>query len=605
MDITLQMRSLELLLKLIKRDMSGVPQYGYRRQKFDLPEGSSLKLLPRCTPEEVGIASSVVERLFTSIDEQTDKLGPHGVMLLRHGKVFAEGWWAPYRPNIPHMLYSMSKSVTSTAIGLAVDEGLLSVDELLSDIFSDMPEAQGKSMRNMRVWHLLTMSSGTRFNELGSVLDGNWTRMFLESSPKFEPGTAFEYNSMNTFMLSAVLKRKTGMGLLEYLGPRLFEPLGITRYTWETCPQNVEKGGWGLSLCLEDVAKIGQLYLQNGMWEGRRILSEDWVREATRVQIATPNGECKNGYGYQIWMNPVGYQFNGAFGQYVVVMPKYDAVAAIFSGSAKLFAEGDLLQMLDKCFWGADSTPLPDHPRGQAELATKLSSLRLAPQVRWEGMGTDAAIFAEIATRLDGREYHLGQNIGSLFPQPLQNVHGNYSSGIDLLRFTKTPNGLALTAYENSERNTIYIDKSGGFHDTRIALREEVHLVSTRAIWQATPEEIRLILFTSFIETPNTCLLYISIQENGSIALTFDESPSVEGATLMLLDLVGLTDKAAVKRLVPLMKHVPGFNENTINDLVRRNAVPEAQGVKVRARDEELALAPGEQLPLLTEGTEA
>jgi len=220
-------------------------------------------------------------------------------------------------------------------------------------------------------------------------------------------------------------------------------------------------------------------------------------------------------------------------------------------------------------------------------------------------MGTDAAIFAEIATRLDGREYHLGQNIGSLFPQPLQNVHGNYSSGIDLLRFTKTPNGLALTAYENSERNTIYIDKSGGFHDTRIALREEVHLVSTRAIWQATPEEIRLILFTSFIETPNTCLLYISIQENGSIALTFDESPSVEGATLMLLDLVGLTDKAAVKRLVPLMKHVPGFNENTINDLVRRNAVPEAQGVKVRARDEELALAPGEQLPLLTEGTEA
>lgn len=602
MDITLQMRSLELLLKLIKHDMSGVPQYGYRRQKFDLPDGSSLCALPRCTPEEAGIASAVVERLFTSIDEQSDKLGPHGVMLLRHGKVLAEGWWAPYRPQIPHMLYSMSKSVVGTAVGMAVDEGLLSVDELLSDVFSDMPEAQGKSMRNMRVWHLLTMSTGSRFNEFGSMLDADWVRMFLESTPRFEPGTAFEYDSMNTYMLVAVLKRKTGMGLLDFLGPRLFAPLGITRYTWETCPQNLEKGGWGLSLCLEDAAKLGQLYLQNGLWEGRRLLSEEWVREATRPQIATPNGESKFGYGYQIWVNPMGYQFNGAFGQYVVVMPKYDAVAAIYSGSTQLFAESDLLQMLDKCFWGADDTPLPDHPQGQADLAARLSSLLVAPSLLWEGLCTDAAAFEEIAARLDGREYRLSANTGSLFPQPLQNVHGSYSLGTDLLRFARTPGGLALTVYENAERNTIYIDKNGGFHDTWIAMREEVHLVSTRALWQSTPEEMRLILLTSFLETPDTCLLYISIAADGNIALTFHESPSVERAMRMLLDLLGLTDKASLKRLVPLMKHVPGFNENTINDLVRRNAVPEARGIQVRAHDEDLALAAGAQLLLLAEG---
>lgn len=601
MDITLQMRSLELLLKLIKHDMSGVPQYGYRRQKFDPPAGSSLEPLPRCTPEEAGIAGAVVERLFSGIESQADRLGPHGLMLLRRGRVFAEGWWAPYRPEIPHMLYSMSKSVVGTAVGIAADEGLLSVDDLLSDIFSDLPEAQGKSMRGMRVWHLLTMTSGTRVNEFSSMLDADWTRMFLESVPKFEPGSAFEYDSMNTYMLASILRRKTGMPLMDYLAPRLFEPMGITRYTWETCPQNIEKGGWGLSLCLEDAAKLGQLYLQKGVWEGRRLLSEEWVREATRPQIATPNGEIKLGYGYQIWVNPLGYQFNGAFGQYVVVLPEYDAVAAIYSGSTQLFAEGQLLQMLEKCFWGADDKPLPVNLQSEAALSARLQGLRVNPPLEWEGLHADAAAFEEMVRRLEGREYKLNTNIGSLFPQPLQNVHGNYSKGVDLLRFTKTPSGLALTIYENFERNTIYIDRSGGFHDARVALREEVHLISARAVWQVAEDKIRLVLLISFLETPDTCLLHISVGTDGIIRLIFQESPTVEGAMRMLLELVGLADNASVKRLVPLMKHVPGFNENTINDLVRRNAVPEATGALVRPRDEELALPAGAQTLLLAE----
>ena len=601
MDITLQIRSLELLFKLIKHDMSGVPQYGYRRQKFDLPEGSSIIPLPRCVPEEVGISSSVAEKLIRGIDRQADKLGPHGVMLLRHGKVFAEGWWAPYRPEIPHMLYSMSKSVVGTAVGIAVDEGLLSVDELISDIFSDIPASQSKGMRNMRVWNLLTMSSGTRFNEFGSMLDSDWARMFLEAALKFEPGTAFEYDSMNTYLLVAVLYRKTGVSLVEYLKPRLFEPLGITRYTWETCPQNLEKGGWGLSLCLEDAAKLGQLYLQNGMWEGQRLLSENWVNEATREQVATPNAECKFGYGYQIWLNPIGYQFNGAFGQYIVVMPKYDAVAAIFSGSTQLFAEGDLFQMLDKCFWGAYEEPLPDHPKAQAALSKRLCNLIVSPPLEWEGLSTDPQDFEYIADMLDGKEYRINANIGSLFPQPLQNVHGNYSQGVDLIRFCKTPGGLALTAYENFERNAIYIERSGGFHDARVAMREETHLVSTRALWQVEEEGIRLVLLTSFLETPDTCALHISIAADGNVRMIFHESPSVEGAMHMLLDLVGLKDKSSIKRLVPLMKHVPGFNENSINDMVRRNAVPEGRGELIHAHDEELALPPGAQTLLLAQ----
>lgn len=123
MDITLQMRSLELMLKMIKHDMSGVPPYGYRRQKYDPPADSTLSLLPRCTPEEAGLSSPAVERFFAAVDEESATLGPHGILLLRHGKVLAEGWWAPYRRELPHMLYSMSKSVVGTAVGIAWTKG--------------------------------------------------------------------------------------------------------------------------------------------------------------------------------------------------------------------------------------------------------------------------------------------------------------------------------------------------------------------------------------------------------------------------------------------------------------------------------------------------
>ena len=194
--------------------------------------------------------------------------------------------------------------------------------------------------------------------------------------------------------------------------------------------------------------------------------------------------------------------------------------------------------------------------------------------------------------RLDGQEFVLDSNYGSIFPQPLQSVHGNYSPGVTLLRFSRTPQGLAMTVYERQERNVLYIDRDGGFHDARVAMREEVHLVSTRALWRVEDDLARLVLLTSFVETPDTCLLYMTIRPD-SIQLSFRENPSAEGAMRMLLDLVGLTDKAAVKRLVPLMKHVPGFNENTVNEMVQRNATPVAQGVPVKHHDLMLTLPAG------------
>ena len=573
MDITIQMRSLELLIKMLKRDMEGIPVYGYSRQMGSLPVLSEGRSLPRCTPEEAGLSSTVVERFFRSLSDNSAELGVHSVMLLRHGRVFAEGYYAPYRPGIPHMLYSASKSIVSTAVGMAVDEGLLDIDERLEDIFpgyTGKPASRWSKMLTIR--HLLTMSTGVRFNEVGSALDEDWVKMFMESAPKFEPGTQFEYNSLNTYMLSAVLRKKTGVSLTEFLTPRLYEPLDIRSHHWETCPKGTEKGGWGLSLCIEDLAKIAQLYLNKGVWEGRRLLSEEWISAATSPRISTPNGEMKHGYGYQ---------FNGAFGQYAVMFPQYDAAAIIYSGSTQLFAKTSLMQLLDSCFWACSGTELAPYPAGYDSLKAYLAGLVFSPGSSRKGLGTDKAAFNKIRALLDGREFRLFDNYGSLFPQPLQNVHGCYSRGADIIRFSSTENGLAVTFYEQCERNTVYMAMDGSFTDSVFVMKEEHHLVSTRGIWSAGEGEACITLFTSFLETPDTRIIELRIL-NDAIEAVFNETPTAEGAAKMLLELVGLVDDSSMKRLLPAMKHVPGMSESTMTDIVKKYAAPRSFGREIR-----------------------
>ncbi len=577
MDIAIQMRSIELMLKFLKHDLKNVPAYGYTLQKLALPEARDPKPLPRSTPEAEGLRSEAVRRFYEAVSGEVDSIAAHAVLVMRHGKVVAEGAWSPYRLDVPHMLYSMSKSVTGTAVGIAVDEGLLSLDERLADVFPELvTSTQAKVIKGMTVRHLLTMSTGSRFNEIGSMLDGNWAKMFLESLPKFEPGTAFEYNSLNTYMLAAILRRRTGQTLVEYLKPRLFEPLHIERYQWEVCPQGVEKGGWGLSLTLEDAAKLGQLYLNRGMWEGKRIFSEAWADAATKKQIETPHGEMKHGYGYQIWMSDDegGYQFNGAFGQYVVVIPKHDAVVAVFSGSAKLFAQGTLTEHINACFAGASPEPLPEDPAAQAALAQTCKSLRFTPSLA-EPLSTDPAQFRAIAELLDGREYRLSANTGGVFPQTVQAVHGNYTMGTDLIRFEKTEYGLDILFYEYAECNRIALNADGSLRYGRIAMRGEWQRTGARAVWERTADHIKLTVLASLIETPDTRVFRFVITE-GALAVTFDELPELGRVTQMLFQLVGITDLGFLKRLLGAAQR-----EN-LGVTLRDFTAPTATGVLVR-----------------------
>jgi CubicO group peptidase (beta-lactamase class C family) len=263
-------------------------------------------------------------------------------MLLRHGHVVAEAWWAPYAPQHPHILFSLTKSFTSTAVGLAVAEGRLSIDDFVLSFFpEDAPKHPSKNLAAMRVRHLLAMSTGQLVDSTEKAVSnrqGSWVKGFFSMPVKHAPGAPFVYNSGASHMLSAIVQKVTGQTLIEYLKPRLFEPLGIENMIWETDPQGVNTGGWGLSIKTEDIARFGQLYLQKGIWKGQQILPASWVEMATSKQVRNdlnPDSpiDWKQGYGFQFWRcQHNAYRGDGAFGQFCIVMPDQDAVLAITSG---------------------------------------------------------------------------------------------------------------------------------------------------------------------------------------------------------------------------------------------------------------------------------
>lgn len=340
---------------------------------------NTVQLLPRSTPENQGISSQSVERFIRSIQEK--KLELHSFMLVRHGHVVTEGWWKPYQADKPHMLFSLSKSFTSTAIGLLVQEGRVTLEDQVIGFFPEnTPEDPSPNLSAMTIRDLLIM--GTGHAQEPDMQSDIWVDDFFKQAVEHEPGTHFVYNSAATYMLSAILQKVTGITLLDYLQPSLFEPLGIQGATWESCPQGINTGGWGLKVKTEDIAKFGQLYLQKGIWGGRQLIPEAWIEEATSKQIANGSADSTSdwteGYGYQFWMCRHGaYRGDGAFGQFCVVLPEQDAVIAITSGL------GDMQEVLNEVWEHLLPAMGPDElsadAGAEASLAGVLQELQLNP----------------------------------------------------------------------------------------------------------------------------------------------------------------------------------------------------------------------------------
>ncbi|NND95771.1 MAG: serine hydrolase, partial [Pirellulaceae bacterium] len=287
--------------------------------------------LPRSTPESQGIATTGIRKFIETADDQIDSM--HSFMLVRNGYVVAEAWWKPESADKPHILWSLSKSFTSTAVGLAVAEGKLSINDPVLKFFpNDAPENPSNNLQAMRVRDLLTMTAGHQ-QEVRLREAKHWVRAFLNHPVPHKPGTHFQYNTPATYILSAIVQQVTGETVLDYLQPRLFGPLGIEKPRCDTSPQDITLGGYGLFLRTEDIAKFGQLYLQKGDWNGRQLIPKAWIEQATSKQVSNgsdPDRDWDQGYGFQFWRcRHDAYRGDGKDGQFCIVLPDRNAVVAI------------------------------------------------------------------------------------------------------------------------------------------------------------------------------------------------------------------------------------------------------------------------------------
>ncbi len=559
----------ELVLNMILGKTGGT-RVDYFPQKPDFPfDAVYEQAFVRATPESQGISSDLFAALLRELDTSKDT-EMHHFMALRHGKVICECNFAPYPKGMWHITHSMCKSITGMAIGMLIEEEKLKLDENIYDIFPDHINAFSKIFRPViTVENLLTMTSGVTFNESGIVSGNDWLGSFLNASVNGKPGTEFQYNSLNTYVLSAIVTKRTGETLTEYLTPRLFGPLGITKYYWETCPKGITKGGWGLFLCAEDMAKLGQLYLQRGKWNGQQLVSEYWIEISTARHLKTQNDTY--GYGYQLWMEqrPGSFEYNGMLGQNVIIYPDMDMVLVTNAGNKEMFQDCIMLNIIRKYFpvnyHPADV--LPENPLSHSLLKrlcgelengennNRSTSLRRGwkRNVVSRRKHSDKKYSYRISAAVDrpsdhhsfmravsGRTYVMEQQNIGIAPLFVQVFHNNMTDGISEISFTYDAGNFCVSFTEGEVIHKLPVG-FGKAADGCVDLHGEHYLVATLGEFARDENDIPVLkLEVTFIEECVKRKAHIFFHENNGIKIRWNETP---GKKMILAGLSSITEE--------------------------------------------------------------
>ncbi len=559
----------ELVLNMILGKTGGT-RIDYFPQKPDFPFNAVYEqAFVRATPESQGISSDLFAALLRELDASKDT-EMHHFMALRHGKVICECNFAPYPKGMWHITHSMCKSITGMAIGMLIEEEKLKLDENIYDIFPDHINAFSKIFRPViTVENLLTMTSGITFNESGIVSGNDWLGSFLNASVNGKPGTEFQYNSLNTYVLSAIVTKRTGETLTEYLTPRLFGPLGITKYYWETCPKGITKGGWGLFLCAEDMAKLGQLYLQRGKWNGQQLVSEYWIEISTARHLKTQNDTY--GYGYQLWMEqrPGSFEYNGMLGQNVIIYPDMDMVLVTNAGNKEMFQDCIMLNIIRKYFpvnyHPADV--LPENPLSHSLLKRLCGELEngennnrsTSLRGRWKRnvvsrrKHSDKKYSYRISAAVDrpsdhhsfmravsGRTYVMEQQNIGIAPLFVQVFHNNMTDGISEISFTYDAGNFYVSFTEGEVIHKLPVG-FGRAADGCVDLHGEHYLVATLGEFARDENDIPVLkLEITFIEECVKRKVHIFFHEDNGIEIRWNETP---GKKMILAGLSSITEE--------------------------------------------------------------
>ena len=601
----------ELVLNMIL-GKTGDTRVDYFPQKPNFPfDAVYEQAFVRATPESQGISSDLFAALLRELDASKDT-EMHHFMALRHGKVICECNFAPYPKGMWHITHSMCKSITGMAIGMLIEEEKLKLDENIYDIFPDHINAFSKIFRPViTVENLLTMTSGVTFNESGIVSGNDWLGSFLNASVNGKPGTEFQYNSLNTYVLSAIVTKRTGETLTEYLTPRLFGPLGITKYYWETCPKGITKGGWGLFLCAEDMAKLGQLYLQKGKWNGQQLVSEYWIEISTARHLKTQNDTY--GYGYQLWMEqrPGSFEYNGMLGQNVIIYPDMDMVLVTNAGNKEMFQDCIMLNIIRKYFpvnyHPADV--LPENPLSYSLLKRLCGELEngennnrsTSLRGRWKRnvvsrrKHSDKKYSYRISAAVDrpsdhhsfmravsGRTYVMEQQNIGIAPLFVQVFHNNMTDGISEISFTYDAGNFCVSFTEGEVIHKLPVG-FGKAADGCVDLHGEHYLVATLGEFARDENDIPVLkLEVTFIEECVKRKAHIFFHEDDEIEIRWNETP---GKKMILSGLSSITEELSGNFLYNSLLGDHNITTELLHRLMEQTIEPVVRGYLKRPEE--------------------
>lgn len=486
------------LLKNLARGKAEPAVLPMRVQKRPFPEtGERSSRLPRCSPEAAGVPPECLERfLKAAAGDMLEDL--HGVTVLRHGKVIAAYSVPPYDREVWHVTHSLCKTVTALAVGILIGAGKLHTGDRIVGFF---PEVCTPAVRarygQLTVYHLLTMTAGASFCELQSVTEYDWVRGYFESPPLFSVGERFHYNSMNSYLLAAIVYRLTGNSLSDFLRRNLFGPMGIRQFHWETCPKGIEKGGWGLYLLQEDAAKLGQLIVNRGKWNGMQLVPAGYMESLCAWHSDPPREMSRWGYGYQcwVWKRPGSVRCSGLFGQHVLAVPDLDMVIAANAGSGCLFGESRFLSLC------SDFLEAVEGHAGET--------------------GDKGIAF------LHERAYTVRETGARLLPLTLQVMENCYTAGIHRVRFFCKDKELYI---ETDEGSTVNRFPAGLHAPVRVVIAAcgEQYRAAVQSTWQGDCAVPQLTVKIAFLEQACTRILHFLFCPDGTMKLKMTETPGSE-----------------------------------------------------------------------------
>lgn len=506
MDKT-QKRTLNIVYKLI-RGKEIENKNSFPSKLFVPEELKNSVALERSSPESEGENSSLIDAFFDEIFSHP-KTFTQGAVVTKNGKVIAERYKEPFSGDIPHSTFSMCKTVVGMAIGVLVDKGKINYEDKIADLIDLKKYGVNNAGKcaDLTVIDLLTMKSGVSYRENGMIGEKNWVKEYFSS--KVNKSKTFNYNSMNSFILGVVVKEQSEMTLSEFVFEHLFRPLGIFKFYWEKNAQGLEKGGWGLYLTTQDMAKLGMLILNKGVWQGKRLLSEQYISDMTKCQISVPDFIGDFNYGYQVWTKNDGetLSFNGMFGQNVSVFSKSGIVVALSSGNNDIFFANPTFKILEKYFAYGET----DSFEVKKEQNSTLEFEKFSGEFKFNKKG----------------------RIASLIPTVIAVMSNSFSSGIQSFDISDCQDGFKLRWSENNEFNELKFSRSSEFVYQTVGYRGDRYQVATNA------KNIGgvLELYLHFVESASVKKISISKKGKNTV-VTFSENPSVEfveGAVNMLI----------------------------------------------------------------------